>query len=149
MAAKKRGRKKKVVVPDVVKPGRKKELKRFEMLTLTRADTTEFDENEVAFVIRTSGGTPLNQTDVGKAFRTLQHLLRSLGHKLKRKGQELDPAPKPEEPKQEEAPPTQNSEQNPTVEPASEPEATEEAPADPEPVPNPSLSDPDDSDPNN
>lgn len=95
---KKRGRK---AAPPPTKRGRKKELKRFEMETWTHEDMRPDPvsgrataPNEVAFVVRTSGGTPLNATDVKKLFGVLQHELRSLGHHLKRKGQPLDPEPK-------------------------------------------------------
>jgi hypothetical protein len=84
-------RKKRKAVPEKSKAGRKKEIKRFEMETRTGAGLVASFPNEIAFVVRTSGGTPLNPTDTGKLHRLLQHELRRLGHKLKRKGQELDP----------------------------------------------------------
>ena len=94
MAIKKR-RKKVIPRPGA---GRKKELKRFELEKWVGGSTHEPDDvlkpNEVAFLVRTSGGTPLNTTDVGKLWRLLQHELRALGHKLKRKGQPLDPLEK-------------------------------------------------------
>jgi hypothetical protein len=88
-------RKKRKAVPEKSKAGRKKEIKRFEMIQCTTEDTEQWTPlpNEVAFIVRTSGGTPLNPTDTGKLHRLLQHELRRLGHKLKRKGQELDPGP--------------------------------------------------------
>lgn len=80
------------------KAGRKKEIKRFELEKLVGGDESNeaLEANEIAFVVRTSGGTPLNTTDTGKLFRLIQHELRKLGHKLKRKGQDLDPEPEPE-----------------------------------------------------
>lgn len=94
MAIKKRGRKK--TAPPPPKRGRKKELKRFEMETWYHGDggvAVTLEANEIAFVIRTSGGTPLNTSDVKKLFSGLQHEIRALGHILKRKGQSLDPEP--------------------------------------------------------
>lgn len=92
MANKKRRKKAAITRPGA---GRKKELKRFELEKWVGGSTHEPDDvlkpNEVAFLVRTSGGTPLNTTDVGKLWRILQHELRALGHKLKRKGQPLDP----------------------------------------------------------
>lgn len=104
MAARKKRRK--AALPPKSKAGRKKEIKRFELELVVSSSysrdgaevpTLICGKNEIAFVVRTSGGTPLNTTDTGKLYRLLQHELRALGHKLKRKGQELDP--------KEEAPP--------------------------------------------
>lgn len=90
-------RKKRKAVPEKSKAGRKKEIKRFEMAIWDHKASGDVapvcNPNEIAFVVRTSGGTPLNPTDTGKLHRILQHELRRLGHKLKRKGQELDPEP--------------------------------------------------------
>lgn len=144
MALKKRGRKKQV--EQTAKPGRKKELKRFELDTLGNADTEALDKNEVAFLVRTSGGTPLNQTDVAKLHRLLQHELRRLGHKLKRKGQDLDPAPKPAAEPETPAP----AEETPSPEEgAATVEEITSPHEEPMPAPNPSLADPDNSDPTN
>lgn len=102
MAARKKRRK---VATDGPKPGRKKELKRFELEILS-GSPEGMEVNEIAFVIRTSGGSPLNQSDTNKLSRLIQHALRSWGHKLRRKGQPLDPpAPKEPEPKVEETAP--------------------------------------------
>lgn len=121
MAMKKKRGKRKGAAPPPLKRGRKKELKRFEMDVWTHGDMQPDPvserataPNEVAFVVRTSGGTPLNTSDAKKLFRMLQHEIRALGHHLKRKGQPLDPEPKaPKEPK------------GPTKEPAPEPAAPE------------------------
>lgn len=136
MAMKKKRGKRKGAAPPPLKRGRKKELKRFEMETW---HTTEMDQgvgaakvaaNEVAFVVRTSGGTPLNASDVKKLFRALQHEIRSLGHHLKRKGQPLDPKPKEaKEPK--EAAPEQPTEET-ASEPAPEPAVSDDGPEDEE-----------------
>lgn len=135
MAARKKTRK---AAPEKSKAGRKKEIKRFEMEIWTeQAGNGPVAENEIAFVVRTSGGTPLNPTDTGKIHRLLQHELRALGHKLKRKGQELDPV-------KEEAPPEPP--------PADDPAPPEEAQGDedaPENAPAASPADPDDPDAHN
>lgn len=92
-------KKRKKAVYDGPRPGRKKDIKRFELEKWSGGDAPDdvLKANEVAFVVRTSGGTPLNQSDVNKISRILQHELRAQGHKLKRKGQPLDPPePKPE-----------------------------------------------------
>jgi hypothetical protein len=124
---KKRGRK---AAPPPPKRGRKKELKRFEMETWgphTQAST--LDVNEVAFVIRTSGGSPLNASDVKKLFRILQHEIRSLGHHLKRKGQPLDPAPKASK----KAAPAEDAPPEPTVSDDGPEAESEETRAEPDP----------------
>lgn len=118
MAARKKRRK---AATDGPKPGRKKELKRFELNVLSAdnmGDTTQWKagSNEIAFVIATSGGSPLNQSDTNKLSRLIQHTLRSWGHKLKRKGQPLDPP----EPKAEETP-TPDSENKPPREGETDP----------------------------
>jgi len=94
MATKKRRKK----VAPVSKAGRKKEIKRFILEKWSGGDAADdvLKANEIAFVVKTSGGTPLNTTDLNKLWRLLQHELRALGHKLVRKGQPLDPEPKPQ-----------------------------------------------------
>lgn len=129
MAMKKKRGKRKGAAPPPLKRGRKKELKRFEMET--RVGSPEgVEANEVAFLVRTSGGSPLNASDVKKLFRALQHEIRALGHHLKRKGQPLDPAPKaPKEP--EEAAPEPPAEEA-SPEPTPEPTVSDDSPEDEE-----------------
>lgn len=138
MAMKKKRGKRKGAAPPPLKRGRKKELKRFEMATWTHENLEiGMDPNEVAFVVRTSGGTPLNASDVKKLFRALQHEIRSLGHHLKRKGQPLDPEPKQPKAKKEEPETPQPSDDAPEAEAA--PEVGDDSP--------PEDADPDDSNP--
>lgn len=105
MANKKRRKK---VAPQRSNAGRKKELKRFELEKWSGGDASDdvLATNQIAFIVTTSGGTPLNTTDVNKLWRILQHELRALGHKLKRKGQPLDP---PEKKLKVVEPPTDNN----------------------------------------
>jgi hypothetical protein len=99
-------KKRKKAVYDGPRPGRKKDIKRFELEKWSGGDAPDdvLKPNEVAFVVRTSGGTPLNASDVNKISRSLQHQLRGMGHKLKRKGQPLDPP----EPKNSDASPAES-----------------------------------------
>lgn len=99
MAAKKKTKRRGTPRPGA---GRKKEIKRFilEKWTGEGAQDDVMAQNEIAFVVKTSGGSRLNITDTNRLYRFLQHELRALGHKAVRKGQELDLAPKPKKVKE-------------------------------------------------
>ena len=85
-------------VPPESRPGRKKDVRRFELEIFSGEGNGHTNVNEVAFFLRTSGGTPLNATDTKKVAGWILLQLKLLGHKMRRKGQELDPAPKDEKP---------------------------------------------------
>lgn len=133
-------RKKRKAAPEKSKAGRKKEIKRFELEIADASSEYNLEGCEIAFVVRTSGGTPLNTTDTGKLYRLLQHELRALGHKLKRKGQELDlaepekaePASAADNPEDDDAKRHDPDDEQPEEVPDSAPESEEVALADPD-----------------
>lgn len=96
MVARKR-RKKKLTGPPPNPRGRKKELKKFELEIVDSDSEHGMDLNEVAFLVRTSGGSSLTGRDTKKVADMIRLELRRLGHTPNRKGKPLDPPAKTEE----------------------------------------------------
>lgn len=130
MAARKKRRKSRIV--EKSNRGRKPDSRRFELEVHDNGSAESFNvgDNEVIFLVRTSGGSPLKVTHAHKLEKFILTELKAMGHKLLRKGQELDPVAPPEPPPPESTAPEMDT--SPTADVVVAPPA--------------SLADPDDSD---